>query len=364
MEALTHGASGGATPPGGAGGGALVFIGFMGAGKTSSARAVAAELGVEPLDSDRALEAELGEPIEGFFDREGEPAFRAREEELVLRLLERAGDGVVALGGGALDSERVREALAAHTVVHLEVDPGEAWRRATGKGRPLARDRGRFEQLHADRAAGVRDGGQGADPAQQGATWHAGRCPRCWRCVRHARSADRSAAGVGAAHPRATRCSWAAACWQAGFFFPLDGRRFAVTDENVAGFHRVDAEHTVAIPAGEETKVLDTAELVLRRLAQAGAERQRRAGGGGRQGSSATRRLLRAPCTSAACAPCRCPPRWWPRWTPPTAGRRRWTFPRARTTWARTTSRPPCSATPRRWTPCPPRSCRRATPRW
>jgi len=60
---------------------------------------------------------------------------------------------------------------------------------------------------------------------------------------------------------------------RSGFFFPEDGRRFAVTDENVATLHPLKAEHTVAIPAGEETKVLDTAELVLRRLAQAGAER-------------------------------------------------------------------------------------------
>jgi shikimate kinase/3-dehydroquinate synthase len=46
-----------------------------------------------------------------------------------------------------------------------------------------------------------------------------------------------------------------------------------VTDENVAALHRVEAEHTVAIPAGERVKVLDTAEMVLRRLAQAGTER-------------------------------------------------------------------------------------------
>ena len=62
----------------------------MGAGKSTAARALAAELGVEPLDSDRELEAALGEPIEAFFDREGEAAFRAREEEVVLELLERA----------------------------------------------------------------------------------------------------------------------------------------------------------------------------------------------------------------------------------------------------------------------------------
>ncbi len=128
--------------------GALVFIGFMGAGKTSAARTVAAELGAEALDSDRELERELGEPLEQYFDREGESVFRLREEEVVLRLLGRDDARVIALGGGSLGSARVREALGRHTVIHLEVDPEDAWRRASGKGRPLARDRGRFDQLH------------------------------------------------------------------------------------------------------------------------------------------------------------------------------------------------------------------------
>ena len=35
---------------------AFVFVGFMGAGKSTAARAAAAELGVEPRDSDRELE--------------------------------------------------------------------------------------------------------------------------------------------------------------------------------------------------------------------------------------------------------------------------------------------------------------------
>ena len=70
---------------------ALVLVGFMGAGKSTGARSLAAELGAEPLDSDRELERRLGEPVESFFDREGEHAFRAREEELVLELLSRGG---------------------------------------------------------------------------------------------------------------------------------------------------------------------------------------------------------------------------------------------------------------------------------
>ena len=124
---------------------ALVFVGFMGAGKSTAARAIGAALGVEPLDSDALLESELGESIESFFEREGEAAFRALEEDLVLALLARADARVVALGGGALGSQRVREALGEHVVVWLEVGAEEAWRRAAGKGRPLARDRAAFE---------------------------------------------------------------------------------------------------------------------------------------------------------------------------------------------------------------------------
>ena len=111
--------------PGGGGGGALVFVGFMGAGKSTAARRVAAELGVAAADSDRVIEERIGEPIEGWFDREGERAFRALEEEVVLGLLADPDARVIALGGGALASEPVRAALAEHTVVHVEVSAEE-----------------------------------------------------------------------------------------------------------------------------------------------------------------------------------------------------------------------------------------------
>jgi len=43
----------------------------MGAGKSSAAKTVAAELGVQALDSDHEIERELGEPIESWFERNG-----------------------------------------------------------------------------------------------------------------------------------------------------------------------------------------------------------------------------------------------------------------------------------------------------
>ena len=241
----------------------------MGAGKSTGARSLAAELGAEALDSDRELEQRLGEPVESFFDREGEESFRAREEEVVLELLGREDAAVVALGGGALGSEPVREALAGHTVVYLEVGSEEAWRRASGKGRPLARDRGRFDQLHADRAAVYESVADAIVP------------PGERDAVRHALPALRALEGA----PAGTRLVWASSASgeypvflgrgliAAGFFHPPDGRRFVVTDENVARAQPFEGDERVMLMPGEEHKSIHGAEYVLRALAQAGAER-------------------------------------------------------------------------------------------
>jgi 3-dehydroquinate synthetase/shikimate kinase len=250
-------------------GGALVLVGFMGAGKSTSARALAAGLGVEAIDSDHVIEQRLGERLESYFDREGEHAFRAREEEVVLELLDRPDTRVIALGGGALGSERVRDVLRGHTVVHLEVDPEEAWRRASNHGRPLARDPTRFAQLHADRMAlygsvadvivppGEREGIRRALPALEALS----------------------------ETPSGTRLLWAAAASGeypvflgeglvgSGFFYPRARGRFVVTDENVAGVVPFEGDERIVVPAGEEHKTLAGAESVLRRLAHAGAER-------------------------------------------------------------------------------------------
>jgi shikimate kinase/3-dehydroquinate synthase len=250
-------------------GGAIVLVGFMGAGKSTGARSIAAELGTAPLDSDRELEQRLGEPIESFFDREGEPAFREREEEVVCELLAREDAPVIALGGGAVQSERVREALGRHTVVHLEVDPDDAWRRASGRGRPLARDPGRFESLLRDRQALYETVADVVIP------------PADRDALRRALPFVRALGGA----PSGTRLVWAAAesgqypvflgraLIEAGFFPPLAGRRFVVTDENVARVQRLEGDDRIVVMAGEEHKSIHGAEHVLRSLAQGGAER-------------------------------------------------------------------------------------------
>jgi shikimate kinase/3-dehydroquinate synthase len=249
--------------------GAIVLVGFMGAGKSTGARSLAAELGGQAVDSDREIEARLGEPIESYFDRHGEDAFREQEESVVCELLARGDAPVIALGGGALQSERVREALTRHTVVHLEIDPDDAWHRASGKGRPLARDPGRFESLWRDRRAlyeSVSD--VVVPPADRDAL------RRALPFVLALREA-----------PSGARLVWAAAesgdypvflgrgLIESGFFPPLSGRRFVVTDENVARVQRVEGDARIVVMPGEDHKTIHGAEHVLRSLAQGGAER-------------------------------------------------------------------------------------------
>ncbi|MFN2617391.1 MAG: bifunctional shikimate kinase/3-dehydroquinate synthase [Thermoleophilaceae bacterium] len=249
---------------------ALVLVGFMGAGKSSAANALAAALGQHALDADRELEQELGEPLEGFFDREGEAAFRAREEEVVLRLLEGSSARVLALGGGAVGSERVRASLRGHTVVHLDVDPSDAWRRARGTGRPLARDRSRFEALYRER----RDLYEAVADVT---------VPAAARKDAALRALPALLALEGA--PAGTRLVWASSTSaeypvfvgrgliESGFFFPQDGRRFVVTDEHVDRQYRVESDERIVVMAGEEHKTIHGAEFVLRALAERGAER-------------------------------------------------------------------------------------------
>ena len=269
MAALDEPTGATSAAPGARGSGALVLVGFMGAGKSTVARVLGAELSVEVLDSDREVERELGEPIEAFFDREGEAAFRSREEQVALRLLADSHPRVIALGGGTLGSERVREALHDHLVVHLEVEPEDAWRRASNRGRPLARDPGRFEQLHRDRVPLYESIAQVALP------------PGDRNLPRRALAAIEALREA----PAGTRLVWASAAsgeypvffgrglLAAGFFQPEGRRRFVVTDPNVARHHRVSGQAAIEIPPGESEKTLTRAEQVLRELARAGATR-------------------------------------------------------------------------------------------
>jgi shikimate kinase/3-dehydroquinate synthase len=126
----------------------LVLIGFMGAGKTTAART----LGAAAVDVDEVIEAREGRRVQDLFEVRGEAAFRELEERVTLELLGDPAVTVVALGGGALGSGAVRDALRSHRVIWLETVGEEAWSRVEGAGgRPLATDPRRFHALHEAR---------------------------------------------------------------------------------------------------------------------------------------------------------------------------------------------------------------------
>lgn len=128
----------------------VVLVGLPGSGKSTIGRRLAQVLGVDMLDTDTAIEAATGRTIADIFATDGEQEFR-RIEENVVRAALADHDGVLSLGGGAITSAGVRDALAGHTVVFLEIGAAEGIRR-TGRntGRPLlatADEAGRAEKF-------------------------------------------------------------------------------------------------------------------------------------------------------------------------------------------------------------------------
>jgi shikimate kinase/3-dehydroquinate synthase len=265
---------------------AFVLIGFMGAGKSTAAVELAAALGGEALDSDALLEQHLGHSVACEFELHGEQAFRATEEELVCRLLsDAAPDTAIALGGGSVLSERVREALEGHVTVLLDVDPQVAWERVQASPddaeRPLAGDREPFLSLHASRRplydeladailTGLPIGGIAATaPALRALSATPSDTRLLWASAASGQYPVLIGRGLlGAGGEEQLEALW-----------PLDrsrSRPFCVSDETVSGLYARrlgELAGTVAIAPGEAHKTLASAERVWGALIAAGITR-------------------------------------------------------------------------------------------
>lgn len=114
----------------------IVVVGAPGSGKSTVGALLADRLGVPFVDVDTVIEERAGKPIAEIFADDGERAFRELEAAVTLELLGRPG--VLSLGGGAVTSVRIREALAGHRVIWLRVTAGTAARRVgLNTARPL-----------------------------------------------------------------------------------------------------------------------------------------------------------------------------------------------------------------------------------
>jgi shikimate kinase len=135
----------------------VYLVGFMGAGKSTVARALGKRLDWKVEDVDDRIERAERRDIPAIFRDSGEPYFRARERDALLQLLPERGI-VVASGGGTFADPANRELMLRDgAVIWLDVPLGTVLERVPSNGRrPLATDRLAMEQLYNQRLAAYR----------------------------------------------------------------------------------------------------------------------------------------------------------------------------------------------------------------
>ena len=139
----------------------VCLTGFMGSGKSTVGRLLAAQLAWHFVDLDSEIERHTGLPISQIFEQKGEPVFRDTEHDCLTRVLgwasERDARVVLALGGGTF--AQPRNAALLHNVdapgvavIWLDCAIESLLQRCVLMGdRPLFRDEASFRRLYEER---------------------------------------------------------------------------------------------------------------------------------------------------------------------------------------------------------------------
>src|SRR6476620_8034182 len=107
----------------------LALIGFMGTGKSSVGRCIAAQLHFTFVDTDEMIESRLHRPISQVFAEQGEAAFREYEKKIAAELAH-LRKAVISTGGGFVTNKENLDSLRAHALlVCLWASPETIYRR-------------------------------------------------------------------------------------------------------------------------------------------------------------------------------------------------------------------------------------------
>src|SRR5665647_886628 len=102
----------------------VYIIGFMGSGKTTAGKKLAAALGWSFIDLDKKIEEHTGKIIPDIFSQNGEVWFRNVEAE-VLRSLNELTNTVISTGGGApCHDDNMDYMLETGFTVYIKLNPG------------------------------------------------------------------------------------------------------------------------------------------------------------------------------------------------------------------------------------------------
>ena len=133
----------------------IVIVGFMGCGKTTVAKALAALLGCGLVDLDAIVSAQENLSVPELINERGEPGFRDAETAALQVVLDRQTPRIIALGGGAWTLERNRDLINQHgcLTVWLDAPYDLCWQRITTHPapRPLALDQTSAQELYRER---------------------------------------------------------------------------------------------------------------------------------------------------------------------------------------------------------------------
>src|SRR5690625_4390268 len=127
----------------------LVFIGFMGVGKTTVAQLVAKKLYRDFIDIDMEIEKEYNMATTEIFKLIGEEKFREKEKEYVLHYCKQPLK-VISLGGGAFMQEEIKEACLEHSIVFYLDISWDSWKdrlHMLVDSRPVLQDKS-IEDIH------------------------------------------------------------------------------------------------------------------------------------------------------------------------------------------------------------------------